>query len=88
MVPVYSLSGIEVSNLDENNFYPLAQVLTQKKMLVTPDNIVTAVDLERWPYLSKVHIPIIKANVDLVIGTSALRLLEPWEVVNSFEDGP
>lgn len=30
----------------------------------------------------------IKANVDLLIGTNAPKLLERWEVINSQENGP
>lgn len=29
-----------------------------------------------------------KANVDLLIGTNAPRVLEPWEVINSHDNGP
>jgi len=57
VVPAYSLRGLEVSGLEENNFYLLPEVLTQKKMPVTTDNIVTARDVKRWPHLSKIHIP-------------------------------
>ncbi len=64
------------------------EVLTQKKMPVTTDNIATAADVKRWPHLSKIHIPSIKANVDMLIGANAPRLLEPWEIVNSCGDGP
>lgn len=34
------------------------------------------------------HIPNIKANVDLLIGTNASKMLEPWEIVNSCGIGP
>ncbi|KAK0154798.1 hypothetical protein N1851_002884 [Merluccius polli] len=88
VVPTFAVSGMEVADLAGKSFYPLPEVLTQREMPVTPDNIVTAADLERWPYLSKVHIFSIKANVDLLIGTNAPRLLEPWEVVNSCGYGP
>ena len=47
------------------------------------DNIVTEEDLAKWSYLAKVKIPSIKANVDLLIGSNAPKMLEPWEVVNS-----
>ena len=57
-------------------------------MPVTTDNMVTPEDLTKWPYLAKVNIPSLKANVDLLIGTNAPRLLEPWEVINSCENGP
>lgn len=88
VVPAYSLLGLELAGLEENNFYRFPEVLTQKRMPVTTDNIATAADVERWPHLSKVHIPSIKANVDMLIGTNAPKLLEPWEIVNSCGDSP
>ncbi|XP_037620552.1 uncharacterized protein LOC119485230 [Sebastes umbrosus] len=88
VVPAYSLTGLEVSDLDGNDFYILPEVFTQKKMPVTTDSMVTHEDLAKWPYLSKVHIPSIKANVDLLIGTNAPKILEPWEVINSCGNGP
>lgn len=79
---------MEVSGLEENNFYPLPEVLTQKQMPVTKENIATAADVKRWNHLSKVHIPSINANVDMLIGTNAPKILEPWEIVNSCGNGP
>lgn len=61
--PAYSLIGLEVSDLDSNDFYVLAEVIPQKKMPVTVDDMVTPEDLAKWPYLAKVHVPSIKANV-------------------------
>lgn len=77
-----------MSGLEVNDFHPLPEVLTQKQMPATTDNIAIAADLERWRYLSKVPIHSINADVDLLIGTNAPKLLEPWEIVNSCGDGP
>lgn len=88
VVPSNSLVGMEVSGLEVNDFHPLPEVLTQKQMPATTDNIATTADLERWPYLSKVRIHRINADVDLLIGTNAPKLLGPWEIVNSCGDGP
>ncbi|KAK0147803.1 hypothetical protein N1851_012494 [Merluccius polli] len=88
VVPAYSLSGLEVSDLDSNNLYALPEVYTQKEMPVTVTNMITSEDLAKWPYLSKVRIPSVKANVDLLIGTNAPKVLEPWEVINSCQNGP
>ena len=88
VVPAYSLSSLEVSGLENNLFYKLPKVLTQKKMPVSPDNIVKEEDLAKWPFLSEVKIPSLMANVDLLIGSNAPRMLEPWEVVNSQGEGP
>ena len=88
VVPAYSLSSLEVSGLENNLFYRLPEVLTQKKMPVSPDNIVKEEDLAKWPFLSEVKIPSLMANVDLLIGSNAPRMLEPWEVVNSQGEGP
>lgn len=88
VVPAYSVSGLEVSGIDEHLFYRLPETLTQGKMPVNADNILTEGDLAKWPYLAKIKIPSIKANVDLLIGSNAPKMLEPWEVVNSSGDGP
>lgn len=88
VVPAYTMSGLEVAAVDSNIFYPLPEVFTQKEMPVTVENMITAKDLVRWPHLSKVHILSVKANVGLLIGTNAPRVLEPWEVINSQDNGP
>ena len=88
VVPTSALNGLEVAGLGSNSFYSLPEVLTQDKMPVTTSNIVTQEELQKWPYLFDVQIPCIDADVDLLIGTNAPKVLEPWEVINSKEDGP
>lgn len=88
IVSSFSLSGLEVSNLDGNDYYTLPEVFTQKEMPVTVDNMIRSEDLAKWPHLSSVRIPSVKADVDLLIGTNAPKVLEPWEVINSSQDGP
>ncbi len=88
VVPTYTLTGLEASGLNDECYYQLPDVLTQRKMPVTSDNIITQEDLARWPYLSTIQIPCIKASVDLLIGSNAPKLLEPWDIVNSCGGGP
>lgn len=88
IVPAYSLTGLQVSNVDGSDFHLLPEVLTQLKMPVTVDNMMTPEELANWPHLSKVKIHPIKANVDLLIGTNAPKILEPWEVLKSCGNGP
>ena len=88
VVPAYSLTGLEVAELDGNDFHILPEVLTQRKMPVTAENMATPEELAEWPYLANIHIPHLKANVDLLIGTNAPKMLEPWEVINSHGNGP
>lgn len=57
-------------------------------MPVSTDNIISVEELTKWPYLNGIQIPCIRADVDLLIGTNASKLMEPWEVINSHEDGP
>ena len=57
-------------------------------MPVTANNIPKQDDLSPWPYLSRVKLPSISAKGELLIGTNAPKLLEPWEVINSQGDGP
>lgn len=86
--PAFSLFNLEVGGLESSQFYPLPEVITQQQMPVTTEDMVKAEDLIKWPYLSKVHMPSIHAEVDLLIGTNAPKLLEPWEVINSQGNGP
>ncbi|KAK0148510.1 hypothetical protein N1851_011164 [Merluccius polli] len=64
------------------------EVYTQQVMPVTKDNIVTQKDLRKWPYLQRIEVPKLDAEVELLIGTNAPKLLEPSEVINSHGDGP
>ncbi|KAK0141948.1 hypothetical protein N1851_020381 [Merluccius polli] len=88
VVPSYSLVGLEVSGINGDVFYELPETLTQRKMPVSPDHIVTTRDLVQWPYLARVDVPRIEAGVDLLIGSNVPKILEPWEVINSCGSGP
>lgn len=82
MSPKTAVSTYIVSGLD-------VQMSTPKKtMPVSASNITNNEFLRKWPYLDHIHIPEIPAEVELLIGTNAYQLLEPWEVVNSQGDGP
>ncbi|KAL2083621.1 hypothetical protein ACEWY4_021394 [Coilia grayii] len=82
------VSGLEVSELKSNKFIPLPEVYTQKSMPVTKDNIPTQEDLKKWPYLSGIQLPQIDSDVELLIGMNAANVMEPWQVINSQNDGP
>lgn len=88
IVPAHVMSGIEVSALDSDDFLPLPTVFTQKEMPVTTNSIQKQSYIAQWEYLIKVKHPSINANVELLIGMNAPKLLEPWEVINSQNEGP
>lgn len=56
-------------------------------MPVHQGNIPRERDLQRWPHLSRVNLPEIKAGIDLLIGTKVPKALEPLEVIHSRNDG-
>ncbi len=87
-MPTYVITGLEISGLDKNNFIQLPDVFTQKEMPVTRENIPTKKDFTRWPYLQNVDIPEIDGNIELLIGTNASKIIEPWEIINSQGEGP
>lgn len=87
-VPSYIVTDLEVASLTGDQFYELPKVYTQKRMPVSRNNIIKEEELSKWPYLEGVVIPHIEAEVELLIGTNASKLLEPWEVVNSQGNGP
>lgn len=85
----YMLRNLKISGLTGKWFYDLPEVVyTQKKMPVSTQNMIKKEELAKWPYLDGVTIPRIQAEVELLIGTNASNLLEPWHVINSYGDGP
>ncbi|XP_025761326.1 uncharacterized protein LOC112846194 [Oreochromis niloticus] len=88
IVSAQVLSGLEVSGLKTNDFMALPDVLTQKTMPVSMVNIPQQGDIDQWPHLKTVKLHNIDADVELLIGTDASNVLEPWKVINSVEGGP
>lgn len=80
--------GLEVTELKCNKFMPLPEVYSQRCMPVMKDNIPTQEDLKKWPYVSEVQLPQIDSDVQRIIGMNAANVTEPWQVINSQEDGP
>lgn len=82
------IDGLEISGINTKHFFPLPAVYTQKKMPVNSENIITQEELSKWSYLDKVKVPYIQAGVDLLIGTNAVNVMEPYEIINSHDNGP
>ena len=80
--------GLEVAALDAKTFMDLPETYTQQEIPVNKEHIPRQEDLRKWPYLQEVHIPAIDANIDLLIGVNAPRLMEPWRIINSKGNGP
>ena len=82
------LTGLEVSGMDSNDFIQLPNTLTHNTMPVSRLNIPRQEDVERWSYLRNVKLHNINADVGLLIGTDASKVMEPWELINSQGEGP
>lgn len=87
-VTSHHISGLEISSLDKDYFIQISDVFTHKTMPVSQLNIPRQEDLTQWPYLKDIKIHEIDSGIDLLIGTNASKVLEPWELVNSQGDGP
>lgn len=77
-VSSYTVNNLEISSLSGNYLYGLPEVFTQKQMPVNFAKMVKQENLAKWPYLDDIRIPHIQAEVELLIGTNASKLLEPW----------
>ena len=71
------LTGLEVSRLDSNQFVQLPETFTQETIPVSKNNIPTQQDVERWEHLKDIRIPKLEADVEILIGTNAPKLMEP-----------
>lgn len=84
----YLVKGLEVGSLDGGPLVKLPDLYTQSQMPVTRRDIPTQQDISTWPHLSKVIVPNIDSDIDLLIGTNAPKAIEPWEVINCEGEGP
>lgn len=84
----YELTDLEVCGLEEQDYIQLPNVYTQPDIPAKKANIPQKKDLEKWSYLSRVHLPKLEAEVGLLIGVNAYKAMEPWEIINSQNDGP
>lgn len=82
------VEGLEISGLTDGQYFTLPSTFTQQEMPVSVDNIISEEELVKWSYLRDAHIPHINADVELLIGANASKLMEPWEVINSRGEGP
>ncbi|XP_059184653.1 uncharacterized protein LOC131967729 [Centropristis striata] len=57
-------------------------------MPVSSLNVPQQEDLVQWSYLKDVKLHNIDSGVDLLIGTDAPKVMEPWELINSQDEGP
>ena len=88
LTPCYKVSGMEVCGLNEDCYISLPAVFTQVSLPVSREQVPSQEDIERWPHLSPVVVSSLQAGVDLLIGNNVLKATEPWEVINSVNDGP
>ena len=82
------LTGLEVSGIDSIDFIELPNTLTHNTMPVSRLNIPRQEDVGMWSYLRNGKLHDINADVDLLIGTDAEKVMEPWELINSQGEGP
>lgn len=88
LVQSHCLTGLEISEWGKTNFIELPEVYTQESIPVSRSNIPRQQDIEKWEHLNAVSIPELDAEVGLLIGTNAAMLMEPWEIINSKNNGP
>lgn len=75
IVNAHFVSGFKMSCMDENYFIDLPDVFTQKDMPVSKLNIPRQEDVNQWSYLRNVKLHDIDADVDLLIGTDAPKVM-------------
>lgn len=76
-----------MSGLNRQRYHRLPDVYTQATTPVGTASIIRAETLKRRPYLDKI-IPEIHADVEVLIGTNASTLLEPWEIAKVMDPWP
>ena len=79
---------LEISDLCGNHTIELPNVFSRPSLPVTVDEIPRQTDVDRWAYLKSIHVPHINAEIELLIGNDAPKVLEPKEIRESKDGGP
>ena len=82
------VSGLEISSLDGDEFFKLPETLSQPKIPVTHKHIPTEEAVRKWTYLERVQVPVIDADIGLLIGNDAHVIQEPLETIPRQGNGP
>lgn len=87
MIDCSVICGMEICGVDENNFINLPSVYTLDKIPVSKKDIISNEDLKEWPHIKSINIPEFDVEIGLMIGNNVPQALEPWEVINSKQNG-
>ena len=82
------VKDLEIMDLHTHTVIILPDVYTQAHIPVAAKDIMTNDDLKKWPYVHRVELPSIVAEVGLLIGNNVPKAVEPLEVINSENGGP
>ena len=80
VMDVYSIKGMEMSDLESHHTVTLPQVFTKDKIPASVQHIPRKEDISVWPHLEDVPLPEINASVDLLIGNNVPDAYSPLEV--------
>ncbi|XP_078381445.1 uncharacterized protein LOC144664208 [Oculina patagonica] len=84
-----SLVDLEVSDLNGSNTVELPKVYSRPSLPVSTEAIAKQEDVNRWPHLNGIKLPAnVNAEIGLLIGSDAPRILQPIEVREGKHGGP
>ena len=81
------VSGIEICDPQEKNFVCLPPIYTLDKIPVNKEDMIRTEDVKKWPHLQCINIPEYDVEVGLIIGNNVPQAVEPWEIINSSQEG-
>ena len=70
VVKGHVLTDLEILDLQSKTVISLPEVYTQAQIPVAREDVITSDDLKEWPYLTQVELPLIEADVGLLIGNN------------------
>jgi hypothetical protein len=81
------IQHLEVWDLDENCSIDLPLIYTAADIPVTSKDILNQEDVDQWPHLQGVQLPIVDAQIGILIESDVPKALDTLEVRNSENGG-
>lgn len=67
--------GLEICDIEENNFIHLPLVFTPGKLPVAKDDVIIKENLKEWPHLQGIDITTLNSDIGLMIGNNVPQAL-------------
>ena len=75
-----TVTSLEILDLSEENLVELPTVFSTPQLPISKNDIATKTDMNRWQHFKGIELPVINADIGLLIGSNVPAAMQPQEL--------